>query len=103
MGQYIALGEAAKLLPTKPSACTLWRWCVRGFYAKESDEVVRLRFVCIGRRYFTAAEWLDEFIDRVTAARIAGHRHKYGDKPDARWNRIRELAQADDVLRRACI
>jgi len=103
MSQYITLQEAARLLPNKPSACTLWRWCVRGIHVRESDEVVRLRFVCIGRKYFTAAEWLDEFIDNVTAARIAGHRQKYGDKPDARWNRIRELAQADEVLRRARI
>ena len=68
-----------------------------------SDEVVGLRFVCIGRKYFTAAEWLDEFIANVTAARIDGHRRKYGDKPDARWSRIRELTKADEVLRRARI
>jgi hypothetical protein len=40
---------------------------------------------------------------RWDSLRIAGHRQKYGDKPDARWNRIRQLAQADEVLRRARI
>ncbi len=81
----------------------LWRWCVRGMYVKESDEVIRLQFVCIGRKYYNSAEWLDQFIDNVTAARIAGQRKRYGDKPDARWKRIRELAEADEVLRRARI
>jgi len=103
MSQYITLQEAARLLPNKPSGCTLWRWCVRGIHNKISDEVVRLRFICIGRKYFTAAEWLDEFIDNVTSARIAGHRRKYGDKLDTRWNRIREITQAGKVLHRAHI
>ncbi len=68
--QYLTLADAARLVPTKPHAATLWRWCRRGVKAK-SGHRVRLRFVRIGGRVFLPVGALDEFFAAVAAADAA--------------------------------
>ena len=62
-----------------------------------------MRFVRIGRKYFTKADWVEEFIHRLTAATMASNeewmrRHK---KPGR--DRQRQLDEADEILARAGI
>ena len=73
MNMYITLDEATELLPIKPNRSTIWRWCARGIYVRGVDEVVRMKFVRIGRKLFTTADWVEEFIHRLTAATMATH------------------------------
>ena len=103
MDDYITLNEAAEMVPTKPCHGTIWRWCARGIYVRRADEVVRMRFVRIGRKYFTKADWVDEFIHRLTAATLKAHEHWLAGSPGLRRDRLRQLAEADDILNRAGI
>ena len=101
MEDYIRLDEAAKLVPGKPAPATLWRWCTVGITIRAADEVVRLRFVRIGRKFFTTADWLDEFIHRATAVTL---RALVKDRPrKVSRDRLRQLAEADEILARAGI
>ena len=102
MRKYVTLAEAAQLLPNRPAACTLWRWCVKGFYIRAVDEIIRLRHVHIGRRIFTTEQWLEQFIDDLSAARDA-ERKCQASRPGRKVDRILELYKADSILRRAGI
>ncbi len=103
MRKYITLHQAAKLLPIKVSGSTVWRWCINGLSVPGQDEVIRLQFVSVGRRLFTTAEWLDLFVDELTAARLGHYRRRNNGRTDRHWQRAKELAEADEILRRAGI
>lgn len=103
MRNYITLQQAAKLLPIKVSGPTVWRWCVNGLSVPGQNDVIRLRFSALGRRLFTTPEWLDLFIDELTVARLGRYQRRNNGRSDRHWQRAKELAQADEILRRAGI
>lgn len=92
MEKYILLKDAVGLLPAKVSAATLWRWCVRGFYLRAVDQIVQLKFIYIGRKMATTQKWIDEFLERLTIAKMADVRHRNSPKPGSKesgrtlWN-----------------
>lgn len=71
---YLTLKEAARLVPRRPSAGSLWRWARRGIRAR-NQEHIRLKHVRVGGRVFTTEQWLHEFFAAVAAA----------DLDHARW------------------
>jgi len=103
MDEYITLKEAAKLMPTSPHPGTIWRWCARGVYLRRVDQVVRMRFIRVGRKYFTKADWVEEFIHRLTAATLKANEHWLAVSPSLRRDRLQQLAEADEILERAGI
>lgn len=58
----ISFAAAARLLPNKPSPCTMWRWHTQGVRG------VKLQTWCIGNRRYTTREALEQFISATTAA-----------------------------------
>jgi len=85
----------AAVLPSKPAPGTLWRWVVNGFPV--GGRVVRLRCVWVGRKMFTTPDWLEAFIDRLTAARTAQEMCRAGGRDGRRWREFIRLAEADIV------
>ncbi len=71
MREYVTLREASELVPSKPTVATVWRWARRGVEVPGINVVVRLQTVWVGRKMLTTADWLEAFIDRLTAARTA--------------------------------
>lgn len=61
--KLITLSQAAKMLPHRPAASTIWRWMTRG------SRGVRLETMSIGGMNFTSVEALERFIAGTTAAR----------------------------------
>ena len=51
----ITLAEAAKLIPGRPSACSIWRWRTRGVKGR------KLECVKIGGRAYTSLEAIARF------------------------------------------
>jgi len=60
--ELLSLPAAAKLLPGRPHAATLYRWTRRGVRG------VRLETVLIAGRRYTSREALDRFIATTSAA-----------------------------------
>ena len=58
----ITLSEAARLLPTKPAPCTLWRWRSKGVNG------ARLECVRSGGRWLTTRHALVRFLIAQTQA-----------------------------------
>lgn len=61
---YLKLSEAAKLLPGRPSAICLWRWCRHGLKTR-TGEKVRLAHVRVGRNIMVTPQDCNEFFRRV--------------------------------------
>lgn len=61
-GEWLTLTQAAKLLPGRPHAATLWRWRTSGCRG------VRLQTLLVGRRRLVNREMLAEFTAALTAA-----------------------------------
>ena len=98
MKDYLRLSEAAGILPVPVAPCTIWRWCVNGYFVPATKRVVRLEHVNIGRRLFTTKKWVEEFIAELTAAKAC---HPEGiPKTATKKQRLRELQEADEILRR---
>ena len=51
----------------------------------------------------TTELWLEDFIDRLTAARMAERQWRAGGRPGRKWQRYAELCEADIILHRAGI
>lgn len=64
---FITLGQAAQLAPTRPSANAVWRWCRRGLKAR-SGKRVYLKHVRVGGRVFTTAEDVNRFFVELAEA-----------------------------------
>jgi hypothetical protein len=62
---YYLLSKAGRLLPTNPSAATMWRWALKGV------DGVKLHTTKIGGRRYTTAEDLDLFVARLNGPRSA--------------------------------
>jgi hypothetical protein len=58
--EHITLSQAAKLVPGRPSANCVWRWCREGVKSA-SGQRVRLKHVRFGSRIFTTRQWLAAF------------------------------------------
>jgi len=67
--QYLTLRQAverlAQMTGVKVSPSTVWRWCVSG------TNGARLRFVKLGRRYLTTADWIEEFMAASAGLSVA--------------------------------
>ena len=96
MPEYLRLSDAAKIMPLPVNACTVWRWCVKGFYMRAAKKAVRLEHIVVGRRLLTTQEWIDRFIAELTAAKAAERKKKPG-----KFERLMGLYEAESVLRRA--
>lgn len=58
--EMLSLSQAAKMLPGRPHAASLWRWSRLGV-TTHSGQRVRLRVGRLGRRLYTKVEWIEEF------------------------------------------
>ena len=67
----LTLGEAAKLLPNRPHASALWRWCRRGLKSR-GGRVVRLAHLRIGGRLYVRREDLEAFGRKLAEADVEG-------------------------------
>lgn len=76
----LTVAEAAKRLPTRPSACTVWRWMERG------TRGIRLEYIKAGGARLTSVQALQRFADRLTADRT-------GEKPATDERRKRKADQ----------
>jgi hypothetical protein len=64
--ELLALGEACRLLPIKPSPATLWRWRTKGVRA--GNQRIWLECVRVGGRWYTTRAAMARFISQQTAA-----------------------------------
>ena len=60
--KLITLAEACRLLPSRPSPATLWRWRVKGVNG------TKLECVRVGNRWYTTRAAMSRFISQQTAA-----------------------------------
>jgi len=58
--EQITLTQVAKMVPGRPTANCIWRWCRRGVLARNGTRV-HLQHVRLGGRILTTRRWLDEF------------------------------------------
>ncbi|NLS96312.1 MAG: DUF1580 domain-containing protein [Planctomycetaceae bacterium] len=56
-GKLHRLSEAAKFLPTRPNASTIWRWATKGVRG------VRLETVRVGGFHYVSEEALEAFLE----------------------------------------
>jgi Protein of unknown function (DUF1580) len=85
----ISFAAAGRLLPNKPSPCTMWRWHVHGVRG------VKLQTWCIGGRRYTSREALENFIQATTAAASTSH---FPDAPAGRSAETAAKLQAVGIL-----
>lgn len=94
----VSLVEAAKLLPAPngkhPHASTLWRWSTKGIGG------IHLETRRVGARLFTSREALERFTKALAeAGPVQDERH--APRPRSAARRAREIAAADEELRKA--
>ena len=56
----LTLSQAAKLVPGRPHASTIWRWCRRGVLSRNGERI-RLQHIRMGGKIFTKEIWVEEF------------------------------------------
>lgn len=64
--ELMSLSKAAKRCPTRPHVATVWRWATRGCRG------IQLETWAVGGKRFTTEEALERFMQRTTAAAVAG-------------------------------
>ena len=57
---YLTLSQAAKRLPNRPHAGSVWRWCRKGVRSR-SGRRIHLDHVRIGGRIYVTDEAIDQF------------------------------------------
>ena len=62
--KWLGVVEAVALVPGG-CAHSIYRWCVRGI-SRNGGRVI-LRHIRVGKKFFTKATWIDEFIRQCTA------------------------------------
>lgn len=68
LNEYLTLGQAASMLPNRPGATCVWRWCRHGVLPRGSAKRITLQHVRVGGRIYTTARWLEQFATRLAAA-----------------------------------
>ncbi len=59
-------------IPGNPSISTVWRWATRGLApAVDGEPRIKLEVLYCGNRPYTTEQAIREFLQRVTAARLA--------------------------------
>ncbi len=58
--ELLSLAQAAKIVPGRPSANCVWRWCRRGVMSRAGERIY-LQHVRVGGKVYTRAEWLQHF------------------------------------------
>lgn len=103
----ITAEEAAKLVPSSPTANAVWRWMRRGVKAR-SGERVYLEHWRYGGKLYTSAEALVRFSAKLAEADgryfqppLAAARPQHIHRPQSR--REREIATASQRLKQAGI
>ena len=77
----LPLAQAAKILPGRPHASSVWRFCRKGIKARNGERVY-LRHERWGGVIYTSGQWLQEFAERLAAADIE-HFEETGRTPPA--------------------
>jgi hypothetical protein len=100
--KVISLSEATRLLPKSPRnkklhVSTLYRWMLGGLRSKDGM-IVRLEMIKIGGTACTSQEALQRFFDR-----LSGNTAVVTPPPITRRQRLRQIKQAEEELRRAGI
>ena len=72
----LSLSQAARLVPGRPHASSLWRWCRKGIGARNGDRI-HLEHRRFGNRLFTSAAALERFSQRLAEADL-----EHFDNPD---------------------
>lgn len=105
--EYLSLTEACKIVPSRPAACSLWRWCRKGVKTRDGGRVY-LQHVRIGGKVYTTRDWLDAFFRETAEADNEHFRSKDtrpAKMPKGRTSKQRDaaVAQANRDLRDAGI
>ena len=100
--KIVSLKEATRLLPKSPrnkklNVSTIYRWALGGLRSKDGI-VVRLESVKIGGTTCTSQEALQRFFDR-----LSGDTTVVTPPTLSRRQRLRQIEQAEESLRRAGI
>lgn len=61
---YLTVTEAARLIPGRPSAHSIWRWCRKGIISRSGCRLF-LEHVRIGGKIYTTEKWLHEFCSEL--------------------------------------
>jgi len=99
----LTLEQAARMLPITVAVCTIWRWCVKGIHVRKAGQTVKLRCVFIGWKIFTTPDSLEEFIHRLTAARMGPFEPVIEDKPAPHPRQRMDPTVVDEIPRSAGI
>ena len=91
---YLTLSQAARKLPGRPAAGTLWRWCRRGLKVRDGRHV-RLRHVRIGGRLYTTLDWIEEFGRQLAEADIEARQVAHPNRL-----RVPSHREAEELLRK---
>jgi len=74
----LALSQAAKIAPGRPSSNCLWRWCRRGVLSRGGERVY-LHHARVGGKVYTSKQWLDDFGQALAEADAAYFRQDEDD------------------------
>lgn len=66
-GAAVALADAGRGIPGKPSPSTVYRWCVRGVDRGDGRRV-KLRSWRVGRKRFTTEAAITEFVEALNSS-----------------------------------
>ena len=94
MDEFITLSEAARLVPGRPTACAVWRWCRVGVKIKNGDRI-KLHHVRFGGRLFTTEAALRQFSIDAAAGDEAYFDRATEPLPKPQTGKHRERSQAE--------
>jgi len=99
--EHLTLAQAAKLVPGRPSANCLWRWCREGVKAK-SGKRVRLKHARFGGRIYTTRAWIEAFGAELAEAdtKHFNREDEVADRPARPERRTSRAARSREFQRR---
>ena len=92
--EKLTLVQAAKQIPGRPHASTLWRHINKGFVAADGSRIY-LEHLRYGRRIFTSREAIERFAKRIAEASYKPH-GRGGEGRRNAWKKPQE--SSDEVL-----
>ena len=98
--EYLTLSQAAKRLPNRPHAASIWRWCRRGIRSR-SGKRIYLEHRRFGGRLFVSDEALDQFGRELAAADAAhfGQQDQAAGRPATPSTRGRRAIEIGNAAR----